>query len=135
MRAVPATRGAACSWGSIKAAVDLLASHLKQGGFHMESGVSRPGMATDPAYPPGNAPTMLREAARYWWVFLVIGIAWVVAALVILQFNHASITTVSVILGIMFVAAAVQQFVLTAIADSLRWLYAIFGVLFAASAV
>jgi uncharacterized membrane protein HdeD (DUF308 family) len=101
----------------------------------MESGVSRPGMASDPAYPPGNAPTMLREAARYWWVFLVIGIAWVVAALVILQFNHASITTVSVILGIMFVAAAVQQFVLTAIADSLRWLYAIFGVLFAASAV
>jgi len=89
-------------------------------------------MATGPAYPPGNAPTVLREAARYWWVFLVIGIAWVVAALVILQFNHASITTVSVILGIMFVAAAVQQFVLTAIADSLRWLYAIFGVLFAA---
>jgi len=92
-------------------------------------------MATGPAYSAGGAPTMLREAARYWWVFLIIGIAWVVAALVILQFNHASITTVSVILGIMFVAAAVQQFVLTAIADSLRWLYAIFGVLFAACAV
>ena len=101
----------------------------------MESGVSRPGMATGPAYSAGGAPTMLREAARYWWVFLIIGIAWVVAALVILQFNHASITTVSVILGIMFVAAAVQQFVLTAIADSLRWLYAIFGVLFTACAV
>ena len=101
----------------------------------MESGVSRPGVAAGPAYAAGDAPTALREAARFWWVFLVIGIAWVVAALVILQFNHASITTVSVILGIMFVAAAVQQFVLTAIADSLRWLYAIFGVLFGACAV
>jgi uncharacterized membrane protein HdeD (DUF308 family) len=101
----------------------------------MESGVSRPGVAAGPAYAAGGPPTVLRDAARYWWVFLVIGIAWVVAALVILQFNHASITTVSVILGIMFAAAAVQQFVLTAIADRLRWLWAIFGVLFVACAV
>jgi uncharacterized membrane protein HdeD (DUF308 family) len=77
----------------------------------------------------------VREIARYWWLWLVIGIAWVVAALVILQFNHASITTVSVILGIMFAAAAIQQFMLTAVADSLRWLWAIFGVLFTACAV
>jgi uncharacterized membrane protein HdeD (DUF308 family) len=77
----------------------------------------------------------VREIARYWWLWLVIGIAWVVAALVILQFNHASIVTVSVILGIMFAAAAIQQFMLTAVADSLRWLWAIFGVLFAACAV
>jgi uncharacterized membrane protein HdeD (DUF308 family) len=68
-------------------------------------------------------------------LWLVIGIAWIVAALIILQFNHASITTVSVILGIMFAAAAVQQFMLTAIADSLRWLWAIFGALFAACSV
>jgi uncharacterized membrane protein HdeD (DUF308 family) len=77
----------------------------------------------------------VREVARYWWLWLVIGIAWVVAALVILQFNHASIVTVSVILGIMFAAAAIQQFMLTAVADSLRWLWAIFGVLFSACAV
>jgi uncharacterized membrane protein HdeD (DUF308 family) len=101
----------------------------------MESGVSRPEMATGPGSPAGDVPTVLREAARFWWVFLVIGIAWVVASLVILQFNHASITTVSVILGIMFAAAAVQQFTLVAIADRLRWLWAIFGVLFAACAV
>jgi uncharacterized membrane protein HdeD (DUF308 family) len=78
---------------------------------------------------------VVREVANYWWLWLVVGIAWVVAALVILQFNHASITTVSVILGIMFAAAALQQFMLTAIADSLRWLWAIFGVLFTAAAV
>ena len=64
-----------------------------------------------------------------------LGIAWIAAALVILQFNHASIATVSVILGIMFALAAAQQFVLVAIADSLRWLWALFGVLFAACSV
>ncbi len=77
----------------------------------------------------------LGAIARFWWLWLLVGIAWTVAALVILQFNHASIVTVSVILGLMFAAAAVQQFVLAAIADSLRWLWILFGVLFGACAV
>jgi uncharacterized membrane protein HdeD (DUF308 family) len=82
---------------------------------------------------PGR--TAVREIASYWWLWLVVGIAWIVASLVILQFNHASIVTVSVILGIMFAVAAIQQFVLVAIADSLGWLWAIFGILFAACSV
>jgi uncharacterized membrane protein HdeD (DUF308 family) len=59
----------------------------------------------------------------------------VTAALVVLQFDAASVTTVGVIVGIMFAVAAAQQFVLAALADSLRWLWAIFGVLFGASAI
>jgi uncharacterized membrane protein HdeD (DUF308 family) len=75
------------------------------------------------------------ELARFWWLWLVIGIAWVVAALVVLQFDAASITTVGVIVGIMFAVASAQQFVLAALAYSLRWLWALFGVLFGASAI
>ena len=75
-----------------------------------------------------------REAARdvsgFWWLWLVVGTAWVVASLVILQFDKASITTISIILGIMFVSAGFQQLMLAAIADRLRWLWALFGVLF-----
>jgi uncharacterized membrane protein HdeD (DUF308 family) len=76
-----------------------------------------------------------RELARYWWAWLVVGIAWVIASLVVLQFDAASVTTVGVIVGIMFAFAAVQQFVLATIADSLRWLSALFGVLFAAASI
>jgi uncharacterized membrane protein HdeD (DUF308 family) len=101
----------------------------------MEAHVPRSGEAPGAMYSVGDVSGALREAARFWWLWLVLGIAWIVAALVILQFNHASITTVSVILGILFAAAAVQQFMLTAIADSMRWLWAVFGVLFAACAV
>ncbi len=75
------------------------------------------------------------ELARFWWLWLVTGIAWVVAALVVLQFDAASVTTVGVIIGIMFAVASAQQFALAALADSLRWLWAIFGALFAASAI
>lgn len=91
--------------------------------------------AAGPAYEGREAAVTLEGIANYWWLWLLLGIAWIVASLVILQFNHASIATVSVILGIMFAVAAAQQFVLTAMADSLRWLWAIFGVLFAACSV
>ncbi|MCD6727387.1 MAG: DUF308 domain-containing protein [Solirubrobacteraceae bacterium] len=71
-----------------------------------------------------------RGVARLWWLWLIVGIAWIAASLVILQFDQASITTIGVIVGIMFVFASAQQFVLVVVADSLRWLWAIFGVLF-----
>ena len=68
-------------------------------------------------------PDVGRQAAGNWWLWLVVGIAWIVAALVILQFDQASIATVGVIVGYLCsLAAALQQFVLAAIADSLRWL-------------
>jgi uncharacterized membrane protein HdeD (DUF308 family) len=76
-----------------------------------------------------------RLAARLWWLWLVTGIAWLVAALVILQFDQASITTVGIIIGIMFSFAALQQFAQAAFSPRLRWLWALFGVLFAAAAV
>jgi uncharacterized membrane protein HdeD (DUF308 family) len=76
-----------------------------------------------------------RELTGFWWMQLVLGIAWIVAALVILQFDQASITTVGIIIGIMFVVAGMEQFVLAAVADSLRWLWGIFGVLFVIAGV
>jgi len=47
-----------------------------------------------------------------------------------LQFDQASITTIGIIVGIMFIVAGMEQFVLAAVAESLRWLWAMFGVLF-----
>jgi uncharacterized membrane protein HdeD (DUF308 family) len=76
-----------------------------------------------------------RELARFWWLWLVVGIAWIVAALVILQFDAASVATVGIIVGVMFALASAQQFALAVVADRLRWLWAIFGVLFGASAI
>jgi uncharacterized membrane protein HdeD (DUF308 family) len=90
----------------------------------------------------GNSGFIIRETtaadrglARFWWVWLIVGIAWVTAALVVLQFDSASVATVGIIVGIMFAVAAAQQFLLAVIADRLRWLWAIFGGLFGAAAI
>jgi uncharacterized membrane protein HdeD (DUF308 family) len=76
-----------------------------------------------------------REAAGFWWLWLVTGIVWIVAALVVLQFDQASITTISVIAGSMLVFAGVQQFTLAAVRERHRWLPVTFGVLLVAAGV
>src|SRR3954447_13951067 len=71
-----------------------------------------------------------RDVAGLWWLWIVVGIAWIAAALVILQFDQGSVTTVGVIIGIMFCFAGVQNIILASVAESARWLWAIFGGLF-----
>ena len=80
----------------------------------------------------------LREATRevtgHWWVLLAAGIAWLTASLIILQFDQASVTTVSVIVGLLFLFSGVQNFAIASVPSSWRWLSALFGVLFVVAA-
>jgi uncharacterized membrane protein HdeD (DUF308 family) len=100
----------------------------------MSSSAATPGVGG----PALDAPTA-REAvgafARMWWLWLVVGIAWILVALIVLQFDRASITTVGVLVGLMLLAAGAQQIVLATLAESLRWLWAIFGGLFLVAGV
>jgi uncharacterized membrane protein HdeD (DUF308 family) len=74
--------------------------------------------------------------ARLWWLWLVFGIFWIVVALVILQFDQASITTVGVLIGAMFLAAGFEQFALAGLTEgSVRWILIIFGVLLVVAGV
>lgn len=89
---------------------------------------------------PTMGPTEATLEAEYqvtglWWVWLVVGLCWIVASLVILQFDAASITTIGIITGLMFMAAGAQQLVLAFLAPSLRWLWALFGVVFLVAGV
>ena len=77
----------------------------------------------------------VREISGYWWVGLVAGVAWLVISLVILQFDSASVTTVGVLVGVMFLLAAVQNIALATLPVEHRWVPTLFGVLFLISAV
>jgi hypothetical protein len=69
------------------------------------------------------------ETQNLWWLWLVTGAAWLIAAFVILQFESASVTTIGVIIGCMFCFAGVTNFIAAATTDRLRWLWITFGVL------
>jgi hypothetical protein len=77
----------------------------------------------------------VRDLASFWWLWLVFGVAWVAVSVVILQFDQASINTVGVLIGLMFLGTGVQQFAIAGLVDRLKWLYALFGVLFVGAAI
>jgi len=52
---------------------------------------------------------IVREEAPNWWVLLVSGIAWVLIAWIVLRLNQTSITTVGVLLGVVFIVAGVNE--------------------------
>jgi uncharacterized membrane protein HdeD (DUF308 family) len=99
----------------------------------MSEHAARPSAGTSIESP--NLRETVREVTGYWWVGLVAGIAWLVISLVILQFDSASVTTVGLLVGAMFLLAGMQNVVLTTLPVEHRWVPALFSVLFLVSAV
>jgi uncharacterized membrane protein HdeD (DUF308 family) len=79
--------------------------------------------------------TPIEQVASYWWVELLMGVFWIVISVVVLKFNQASVTTVGILTGLMFLVFAAEEFVLAAVDRHTRWLWAIFGVLLTASGI
>jgi uncharacterized membrane protein HdeD (DUF308 family) len=77
----------------------------------------------------------LKQISRYWWVELLLGALWVVVALVVLKFNHASVITVGVLTGILFLVTALEEFALAALDRGARWFWVLFGILLTAAGI
>ena len=96
-------------------------------------------MESSAAGPADAEVAEVREAlgafSRFWWLWLVFGIAWTLIAVSILQFDDASVTTVGVLIGIMFFFSGMQNFVVASMTDRGRWLFLLFGVLFVIAGV
>lgn len=76
-----------------------------------------------------------QKATGPWWLWVVSGIAWIVIALVVLQFDDASISTVGILIGLMFLISGVQQLGIAMLVDTWKWLWAVFGVLLVVAGV
>jgi uncharacterized membrane protein HdeD (DUF308 family) len=109
--------------------------------------MSEQAASADVGRPP--IPAGLRGAAReisgYWWLELIAGIAWIVISAVILQFDEASITTIGILVGLMFLLASVQNLALASmprealesagVSGAWRWVCGLFAALFMIAAV
>ncbi len=76
-----------------------------------------------------------REITGAWWLWLIVGVAWIATSLIVLQFDAASVTTASLVVGLMLALAAVESFGLVAIPRAVRWVSAVFGALFVVAEV
>ena len=52
---------------------------------------------------------IVKEATRYWWVFLVSGFVWLLLAWIVLRMNKTSVVAVGVLLGVVFLFAAIGE--------------------------
>ena len=73
----------------------------------------------------------LWRMAGPWWLFLVTGIAWLIIAWITLRFTPASLTTVGVLLGVLFLFALFDEVMIAAVRPSWRWLHIVMAVIFA----
>ena len=91
-------------------------------------------LGTPPMTPSFRATA--RQLTSYWWVGLVVGIAWIAIAVVILQFNDASVTTVGILVGVLFALASIQNLALASVTDGgVRVVSVLFAGLFLVSAI
>ncbi len=89
--------------------------------------------------PPGRwsfSSSILAPLGRYWWLELVLGALWLVVGVVVLKFNHASVVTVGVLVGALFLVFAGEELALAVLDDgATRWLWALFAVLLGAAGI
>jgi uncharacterized membrane protein HdeD (DUF308 family) len=78
---------------------------------------------------------MAEEFTGVWWMFLIVGILWLLVALILFRFDLTSVAAVGALLGVLFSFAAVNEFALAGMRRDWRWLHILMGVLFVIGAV
>jgi uncharacterized membrane protein HdeD (DUF308 family) len=66
---------------------------------------------------------MAEEAGKWWWVFILTGIVWLMIGFVVLRLDVSSIATVGFLLGAMFVLATVNEAMLASASNG-GWKFA-----------
>ena len=69
-----------------------------------------------------------KQFAQWWWLWLVLGIFWILVSVVVLQFRAASLVTVGVVIGIVLVVAGIQEFFVASVSSGWKWLWIAIGV-------
>ena len=72
----------------------------------------------------------LARLAGPWWIFLLTGIAWLIIAWVVLRFTPASVATVGVLLGVLFLVATINEFFIASVLPGWRWVHVVMGIIF-----
>jgi uncharacterized membrane protein HdeD (DUF308 family) len=71
-----------------------------------------------------------------WWLVLIIGIGWMLVALIVLRFDYTSVNAIAILFGIVAIAAGVLEIGSTIIASGWwKLLYGVLAVVFIATGI
>jgi uncharacterized membrane protein HdeD (DUF308 family) len=99
-------------------------------------------MSANPDAAEGRAPSFGRRAdaalwrmAGPWWLFLITGIAWLIISVMVLRFTPASINTVGILMGVLFLLAGFNEFMIASVGHHWRWAHILLGIFFVIGAI
>jgi uncharacterized membrane protein HdeD (DUF308 family) len=71
------------------------------------------------------------KATKWWWVFLITGILWLIISLIVFRFNITSVGAVGVLVACFVILAGVNEFGVMAVTQGgWKWVHGILGGLF-----
>jgi uncharacterized membrane protein HdeD (DUF308 family) len=73
--------------------------------------------------------TAVRGLTRSWWLFLVLGILWILFGMFVLTYNVGSLLALAVFFGVTFIGTGVTQLLAASRAENWRWLWLAGGAL------
>jgi uncharacterized membrane protein HdeD (DUF308 family) len=76
------------------------------------------------------AGSLVRNLTGPWWMFLLSGIAWLIISVVVLRFNIVSVATVGLLMGAVFLVAAIDEFMIASFRPSWGWAHILMGILY-----
>jgi uncharacterized membrane protein HdeD (DUF308 family) len=76
-----------------------------------------------------------QAATRLWWIFLVIGTAWLLFAIMVFRFDWRSVSAISIVFGVIMLAAALDEVLAAFAGGQSGWMVALRLVLAAAFVV
>ncbi len=71
----------------------------------------------------------LLEVSKGWWLYLVVGVLWIIFGWVVLSFNFDTVWAVAVFFGFGFIIGGVMELFVAFQATGWRWLHIAFGVI------
>jgi uncharacterized membrane protein HdeD (DUF308 family) len=71
----------------------------------------------------------LRGVTRAWWLFLILGVLWILFGMFVLSYNVGSLLALAVFAGVTFIMTGVNQLLAAGRVQSWRWLYLVGGAL------
>jgi uncharacterized membrane protein HdeD (DUF308 family) len=71
----------------------------------------------------------VRSLTRSWWLFLILGVLWILFGMFVLSYNVGSLLALAVFAGVTFVMTGITQVLAAGRVDSWRWLWVVGGAL------
>ena len=79
---------------------------------------------------PNEARAAVAGVAKWWWLFIITGILWLVISFILFQFDTQSLATLGYLVGFMLLFTGIEQFVVASATQGWKWVWILFGIFF-----